>query len=97
MLLHDVTPPLFLLDWWFFVRKGTLRARDVGPWLVFPALYAVYSLTHGAASDFYPYPFIDVRTLGYLRVLMNMTGFVLVFALVGLLFVTLDLWRGRRV
>ena len=46
---HVVTPTLYALDWVLFVPKGTLNYRSVFIWLVFPLVYAVYSLIHGAA------------------------------------------------
>jgi hypothetical protein len=51
----------------------------------FPLGYAAYSLVHGAATGFYPYPFIDVNHLGYDKVLTNMAMLILVFGGLGLL------------
>jgi hypothetical protein len=30
-----------------------------------PALWLVYTFTQGAFTDWYPYPFLDVTTIGY--------------------------------
>lgn len=87
---HVVAPALYVLDWLLFVPKGTLEFRSAFVWLGFPLLYAGYSLAHGAVTGFYPYPFLDVTTLGYEQVLINMALLVAVFAVLGLLVIALD-------
>src|SRR4029077_4825839 len=54
-----VTPGLYVIDWVLFVPKGTIRWRSAFVWLVYPLVYAAYSLVHGAVTGFYPYPFIN--------------------------------------
>jgi hypothetical protein len=88
-VLHYVTPPLFVLDWILFVPKEELRWKIGFSSLGFPAVYAGWTLAHGAATGWYPYPFLDVAELGYPRTLANIAGLVLAFlalelALVGL-------------
>jgi hypothetical protein len=55
----------------------------------FPLAYLAWTLLHGAASGWYPYPFLDVSELGYPRALINIVGLALAFlaleiALVGI-------------
>jgi hypothetical protein len=88
-LLHYVQPPAFVLFWLLFVPKGTLSLRDVPAFLVFPLLYGAWTLIHGPFANWYPYPFIDVTKLGYPHVLMNIGGFVILFGLLGSLYVLL--------
>ena len=88
-------PALYLLDWFLFVPKGTLRFRSAFAWLGFPLVYAGYSLAHGAATGFYPYPFLDVTKLHYERVLMNMGMLVAVFVGLALCLVALGRWLSR--
>jgi hypothetical protein len=94
--LHTLMPLLFVLHWWLAVPKATLRWRRVFAWQIFPAAYFVYVLARGAMNGWYPYPFFDVGALGYLRVLGNAFGVLLVFIVVGLLLVALARWRVRR-
>jgi uncharacterized membrane protein len=47
-------------------------------------------------NGWYPYPFVDVHALGYLRVLGNAIGVLLVFIAMGLLLVGLGRWQVRR-
>ena len=73
-----------MIDWVLFVPKGTIRWRSALVWLLYPLVYAVYSLIHGAVTGFYPYPFINVGELGYDKMFLNMGVLVLVFFGLGL-------------
>jgi hypothetical protein len=94
--LHDVMPVLFLLYWWLAVPKATLRWPQVVYWQIYPAAYFAYVLVRGAMNDWYPYPFLDVTTLGYLRVLIDACAVLLIFIAVALLLVALARWQVRR-
>jgi hypothetical protein len=95
--LHRVVPVLFTLYWLAFVPKGRLAWRDPLFWLIFPALYVVYSLIYGALTDRYLYPFSNVPVLGYPRALGNAGLILLAFFILGLAIVTLDrIWTRRR-
>lgn len=95
-ILHVVMPALFLLHWWLAVPKATLRWPQVVVWQAYPAAYFAYVLVRGAANGWYPYPFLDVTTLGYLRVLVDACAVLLVFVAVALLLVALGRWQVRR-
>ncbi|WP_277963665.1 Pr6Pr family membrane protein [Pseudomonas sp. RIT-To-2] len=95
-LLHDIMPPVFVVFWWWCVPKGTLQVRHVVAWSVYPVAYFGYCLLRGNAIGVYPYPFIDVGTLGYGRVLVNALAILLGFVIISLLLVGLDRWRGKR-
>ena len=94
--LHDVMPVLFLLHWWLSVPKATLRWQQVVYWQMYPAAYFAYVLTRGAVNGWYPYPFLDVTTLGYLRVLIDACAVLLVFIAVALLLIVLARWQARH-
>lgn len=95
-VLHVVMPALFLLHWWLAVPKATLRWPQVMVWQLYPAAYFAYVLVRGAVNHWYPYPFLDVNTLGYLHALTNACAVLLVFVLVALLLVALGRWQVRR-
>ena len=90
--LHTLMPLLFMLHWWLAVPKASLRWRQVLAWQVYPAAYFVYALARGAINGWYPYPFLDVTTLGYLDVLINGCGMLLLFIAVASLLVALGRW-----
>lgn len=88
-LLHVVIPLSFFLYWWFLVDKSGITWNQVFYWMVFPLIYLLYTLCHGAYSDFYPYPFVNVTDLGMGRVLINSFGVTFVFLIVGLLLIAM--------
>lgn len=77
--LHVVMPLLFLLHWWLHVPKAGLRMRHIALWLLYPAAYFAYALLRGAVDGWYPYPFVDVVSLGYVRVVINAVVILLAF------------------
>jgi hypothetical protein len=87
---HYVVPVAYPLWWLFFVRKGELRLWNVVDWMIFPAVYAVYTILHGQESAFYPYGFVDVTKLGMDHVIQNMVKFGIEFAILGCLYVLID-------
>lgn len=95
-MLHVVMPALFLLHWWLAVPKETLRWPRAFTWLVYPAAYFIYVLLRGVMDGRYPYPFLDVTALGYLRVLANACVVLLAFVVVALTLIALGRWQARR-
>ena len=79
LMLHYVTPPLFVIDWALFVPKHNVDWRVGFAALGFPLAYVVWILVHGALTGWYPYPFLDVSELGYPATLLNIAGLIAVF------------------
>jgi hypothetical protein len=95
ILLHYVTPALFLLDWLLFVPKGSAPWSTVAKALIFPLVYIGWTLLHGSQTGWYPYPFVNVAELGLERVLVNSAGLFGVFVLVTALLTGLNRLLGR--
>jgi hypothetical protein len=55
-----------------------------------PLAYGIWTVVHGSAANWYPYPFVDMRSLGYEQGLVNMAGFLIVFVAVALTLVAID-------
>ncbi len=70
-LLHVVVPLLAVVGWLVFGPRDRVSRADLGPFLVVPVGWLVYTLVRGAFVDWYPYPFIDVDELGYAAVVVN--------------------------
>ena len=88
--LHTVLPAMFILDWVLFSGKVGLRPRHAVIWLWFPVFYCAYSLARGAATGWYPYPFLAPGTPSeYGAVAINIAVLVALFLLAGLLVVWL--------
>lgn len=86
-LLHTVIPVAFVLYWLFTVPKKALKWTDMFSWLIYPFLYLVYILIRGTITNLYPYPFVDVATYGYAKVLANSVWVMIGFILISLLFI----------
>ncbi|RDI98836.1 hypothetical protein DVT68_10025 [Dyella solisilvae] len=96
VIVHDIMPPLYVLYWWFAVPKAVLRWWQVLVWQSYPAGYFFYVMLRGAIAGWYPYPFLDVKTLGYAQVLVDAIAVLLAFIAVGLLLVALGRRQARR-
>ena len=93
VLLHSIIPVGYVLYWWLFAPRDELSWKNAIGWLVYPGAYLVYTLARGAVSGLYPYPFVDVTTLGYGGVLARAAGLMLVFLGMGLLIVAIARWK----
>lgn len=80
LMLHYIGPPLFVLVWVAFGPWLSISIRDIPRALIWPALWIVYTLIHGAITKWYPYGFVDVTEHGYAKVIGNIGGITL-FAL----------------
>ncbi len=87
VLAHYMVPLLFIGYWWFISPKETLRWRDPLIWLSYPLAYQVHVFVRGALTGFYPYPFVDVSSLGFVPVLVNSLGTGAAFVVISLAFV----------
>jgi hypothetical protein len=88
-LLHIVIPLVFIVYWYLFAPKGGLGWKNAFTWLLYPLVYAIFVLFRGALSGFYPYPFIDINTLGYNQVILNSVGLFIGFFLISQLFIAI--------
>lgn len=88
-MLHVVIPILYLLYWGLMRTKGNLEYRNGAYWLLFPFLYLVYSMIRGAATGWYPYPFLNAATNGYGRVSINIAVMIVVFLIAGLILIAI--------
>ena len=89
VLLHYVMPEVFVVHWWLRVPARALRFADVPGWWGYPIGYLVYVLVRGAVAGVYPYPFIDLATLGPARTAINAVAVLAAFTAVALLLVAL--------
>lgn len=90
VILHYITPAMFVADWLLFNENGETRWISSFRVLIYPAIYAAYSLTRGAMTGWYPYPFIDVADLGYAIALRNMAALAAAFIVLQLVLVGID-------
>jgi hypothetical protein len=81
-LLHMAVPLLAVVGWVLFGPRPRVD-RAAGIWsLAWPLAYLGYVLVLGAASGWYPYPFLDVDEKGWGHVLGAAVGITVLFAVV---------------
>jgi hypothetical protein len=86
-LLHTAAPLLVLIFWWRWINVKNLQFSNIPPWLIYPAVYATLILLRGHTPGWYPYPFLDAHRIGYVQVLINSAGLMIVFLVFSFLFV----------
>lgn len=91
VVLHYVVPAGVLLLWLLLRPDKPLRWWAPLSWCWYPLLYFGYVLIRGELLAAYPYPFVDVIALGYRHALINATGLLVGFVVVGYLL----LWSTR--
>jgi hypothetical protein len=70
-LVHTVVPIMSVIGWAMLGPRGLTAARVVYWSLAFPLCWLAFTLIRGSVVHWYPYPFIDVRKLGYGGTLVN--------------------------
>lgn len=89
-LLHVVVPFSYVMYWIVSVPKAALSWTGALKWGIFPLAYLIYSILRGSMISWYPYPFLNVDTLGYKQVILNSFFILLVFVFLAVLFVLGD-------
>jgi hypothetical protein len=95
-LLHLVVPVLAVLAWVVAGPRGQAARPQVLGALLWPLLWGAFTLVRGSVTGWWPYPFLDVDTLGWGRVLLNLAGVAVLFGLCGALLVIADRALGCR-
>lgn len=90
-VLHTLIPIMVLVYWWSFTNARNLRYGQVFTWLIYPAVYFIFIGLRGAASGWYPYPFLNVSAIGYPEALTNCLYVAIAFLLFSLILV----WIGK--
>lgn len=104
ILLHYLTPMGILLSWIFSVRMNPdtrksepygLTGAFMGKVLLFPAAYLILTMLAGTITQRFPYPFLNVQSLGIVQVGINSMVIAMGFILISWLIWLLDklLWK----
>ncbi|HEX6446467.1 MAG TPA: Pr6Pr family membrane protein [Streptosporangiales bacterium] len=96
VILHSVVPVAAVVGWLAFGPRGRCSMRTVWWSLLFPVAWLALTLARGPFARFYPYPFVDVTTLGYLRVALNCLVVGAGYVAIATLATAYDRWRLRR-
>jgi len=84
-IVHVIGPVVVVVDW--FVDRSPIRPTlgQAATWLIFPAVWLVYTMIRGPLADWYPYPFLnpDLHSVG--EIVVTCVGILVAFVLVGLI------------
>ncbi len=97
-LLHYVVPIGTLLDWLLFDAKGKATWKMPLFATLFPGVYVLVSMIAAqflTGENKYPYPFLNVDTLGAGTVVLNIILLSAAFLTVGYLGVAADHWMKK--
>lgn len=86
--LHQAIPVLTAV-WWLRFAPRTLHLRDLPFCLLWPMAYCAYALIRGAATGFFPYPFLHAGRLGWDAVALNVAGLAVAFTVMALTLILL--------
>lgn len=64
VVVHMIVPIAGLVDWIVWPPRRRLPFRVVLWWMIWPAVYSIFSVTRGAIDGFYPYPFFNPDASG---------------------------------
>ncbi|MGX8013920.1 Pr6Pr family membrane protein [Mesorhizobium sp. ORM8.1] len=90
MLLHYVTPVIFVLWWLVAGADGATRWRDVSWWMIYPLVYLAYALIRAPFAGEVPYPFLDAAKNGAASVALASLAITALFVGLGVLAVLTD-------
>ncbi len=90
-VFHYIVPVMMVVGWLLFGPRRRINGRTIALAMLWPIAWFTYILIYGRITKWYPYPFVDVITHGYGRVVVNA---ILVVAV--LFVVTSMYWLGDR-
>jgi hypothetical protein len=95
VVFHYVAPIAGVLGWLVFGPHPRFTDAVLGLSLIFPGLYVIYTLWHGAVTGWFPYPFVDAGALGWGVAIRNGVLVLVLLLGVGVLYRWLDRLLGR--
>ncbi|MGW5225761.1 Pr6Pr family membrane protein [Nocardia niigatensis] len=88
--LHRVIPIVMVADWLLVAAGLVPTVRLILGWLAYPLAYGAYTLMRGPFEGWYPYPFIDPRSQGYVQLSVGLVTMAVVFAILGVIVAALN-------
>jgi hypothetical protein len=83
---HYIVPIMMVFGWLLFGPRRRIEARTIARAMCWPVVWMGYILIYGRITKWYPYPFLDVVTQGYGRVIGNAAAVLVVLLVVTGLF-----------
>ncbi|WP_343694429.1 Pr6Pr family membrane protein [Flavobacterium sp.] len=95
-IFHSIVPVLFFIYWLFFISPEKISYRIILLWLIYPVIYIIFTLFHGIATNFYPYPFIDVTKLGFKTAIRNGLFVLIAFVILSIILILISKMRAKK-
>lgn len=95
VLLHYVTPVLFVLWWLTSGADGKTRWSDISWWVVYPIAYLAYALARAPLAGEVPYPFLDIARNGVESVTIAALAITALFVAICVVAIFVDHGVGR--
>jgi hypothetical protein len=92
-VVHQVMPIAVIVDWLIDPPWSRIAFATCLRWLVYPLAWTAYTLVRGAATGWYPYPFLDPANGGYGSVALYVVA-ILIF---GAVLCAVISWVGNAV
>ncbi|ANN59575.1 hypothetical protein EFV37_24635 [Mesorhizobium loti] len=96
VLLHYVTPVLFVLWWLVAGADGRTRWSDISWWMLYPIAYLAYALVRAPIAGEVPYPFLDVAKNGAASVAIAALAITALFLVISIIAAFIDRGIGHR-
>ncbi|ACQ82415.1 conserved hypothetical protein [Beutenbergia cavernae DSM 12333] len=88
--LHAFSPVWTIVGWFLFGPRPRIDLATIGWAFAWPVAWIVFTFVRGAATDWYPYPFLNAAELGLGVALRNTAGVLVLAAVLALVFRAAD-------
>jgi hypothetical protein len=92
-VLHTLAPIAGLVDWLVDAPHRRIPLRTVAIWLAYAVVWLGYTMIRGAATDWYPYPFLDPDEESVGSIIVTCLAITAVFVVLS---AGLCWWSARR-
>jgi hypothetical protein len=87
---HYISPWATLIGWLIFGPRPRSTWLTTALAFIWPLAWLVYTFVHGAVTGWYPYPFLDVATIGLADSLRNSGVILLIGVVIAIVLTLLD-------
>ena len=93
LVVHVIGPIVVVADW--FVDRAPVKptVAQTATWLIFPAVWLVYTMVRGPLAHWYPYPFLDPDLESVGSIVVTCAGIMVALVVLSAL---LRWWAGDR-
>ena len=87
---HYISPWATLIGWLIFGPRPRMTWSTTVLAFIWPLLWVVYTFVHGAVTGWYPYPFLDVATIGFADSVRNSAIVLLIGVVIAVALTLID-------